>query len=260
MATVLSPVPPFHAVGPVDYPERDGLPMSDNTLQFQWIVTIQGGLDALYADRLDVFVAGDLLWYPVEGDNKTRAAPDAMVVFGRPKGHRGSYRQWEEDHLPPQVVFEVLSPGNTFREMLRKFRFYERFGVLEYYLYDPDHPTLSAWRRADASTPLEEIEHTDGWRSPLLDIVFEFDPAGQLRIVRPDGRPFETFVQLSQRADAERQRADTERQRADSERQRADAERQRATTADERAEAERQRADALAARLRAAGLDPAAGA
>jgi len=27
---------------------------------------------------------------PVEGDNKTRAAPDALVVFGRPKGDRGS--------------------------------------------------------------------------------------------------------------------------------------------------------------------------
>ena len=244
MATVLSPVPPFHAVGPVRYPERDGLPMSDNTLQFQWIVTIQGGLDALYADRPDVFVAGDLLWYPVEGDNKTRAAPDAMVVFGRPKGHRGSYRQWEEDHLPPQVVFEVLSPGNTFREMLRKFRFYERFGVLEYYLYDPDQPTLSAWRRTDAGAPLEEVENPDGWRSPLLGVVFEFDPTGELRLVRPDGRPFETFVQLSQRADAERLRADAERGRADA--------------ANQRAEAEGQRADALAARLRAAGLaDPA---
>ena len=36
-----------------------------------------------------------------------------MVVFGRPKGRRGSYRQWEEDNIPPQVVFEILSPGNN---------------------------------------------------------------------------------------------------------------------------------------------------
>ncbi|MCU0875242.1 MAG: hypothetical protein MUE50_23160, partial [Pirellulaceae bacterium] len=74
----------------IEYPDSDGLPMSDNTLQFQWIVTLQGGLDALFRDDPDVFVAGDLLWYPVEGDNTVRAAPDVLVVFGRPKGYRGS--------------------------------------------------------------------------------------------------------------------------------------------------------------------------
>ena len=45
-----------------------------------------------------------LLWYAVEGDNKIRQAPDAMVAFGRPKGYRGSYRQWEEGGIAPQVV------------------------------------------------------------------------------------------------------------------------------------------------------------
>ncbi len=85
-------------VGPgVTYPEDDGNPMSDNTLQFRWIVTIQGGLDALFRDNPDVFVAGDLLWYPIQGDNAIRQAPDAMVAFGRQKGDRGSYRQWEEN-------------------------------------------------------------------------------------------------------------------------------------------------------------------
>ena len=86
------------------YPDSDGQPMSDNTKQFELIVTIQGGIDALYKDNENVFVAGDLLWYPVEGDNKTRQAPDTMVVFGRPKGYRGSYQQWLEDNIAPQVV------------------------------------------------------------------------------------------------------------------------------------------------------------
>jgi hypothetical protein len=60
------------------------------------MVTLVGGLQTLFADNPDVFVAGDLLWYPVEGDNKTGIAPDALVAFGRPQGHRGSYKQWEE--------------------------------------------------------------------------------------------------------------------------------------------------------------------
>jgi Uma2 family endonuclease len=111
--SVLTP-PPAPQRGPVHYPDSDGQPMSDNTLQFQWIVTLQGGLDDLFRDRPDVFVAGDLLWYPVEGAPEIRTAPDALVAFGRPNGYRGSYRQWEEGSVAPQVVFEVLSPGNHF--------------------------------------------------------------------------------------------------------------------------------------------------
>lgn len=80
----------------ITYPERDGNSMSDNTKQFRWIVVIKENLELLFADNPNIFVAGDLLWYPIKGDNKTRQAPDVMIVFGRPKGDRGSYRQWVE--------------------------------------------------------------------------------------------------------------------------------------------------------------------
>jgi Uma2 family endonuclease len=122
----------------VEYPSTDGEPMAQNTKQYRYITTIQGGLAAMFRDRPDVFVAGDLFWYPIEGDNKTRVAPDVMVVFGRPKGDRDSYRQWEEDNIAPQVVFEILSPSNTLTELLDKSLFYARYGVQEYYIYDPD--------------------------------------------------------------------------------------------------------------------------
>ena len=84
------------------YPDSDGKPMAENTLQFRWIVTIEGGLESLFARDPQVFVAGDLLWYPVEGKPKIRTAPDAMVAFGRPKGRRGSYKQWEEGGIAPR--------------------------------------------------------------------------------------------------------------------------------------------------------------
>jgi Uma2 family endonuclease len=140
----------------VYYPDSDGQSMADNTKQFRWIVTIKENLDLLFAADPNVFVAGDLLWYPVEGDNTIRNAPDAMVVFGRPKGDRGSYQQWKEDNLPPQVVFDVstplntriLSPGNQMGEMERKRQFYECYGVEEYYIYDPDRLDLSGWMRS----------------------------------------------------------------------------------------------------------------
>ncbi len=82
------------------YPDSDGMPMADNTLQFQWIVTIKENLESLFRDRTDVFVAGDNLIYPVKGDNTIRLAPDVYVAFGRPKGHRGSYRVGGGGHLP----------------------------------------------------------------------------------------------------------------------------------------------------------------
>jgi Uma2 family endonuclease len=117
------------------YPESDGLPMADNTKQFRWIFILYGNLAALFSDRPDVFVGGNLFWYPVAGHSELTIAPDVLVVFGRPKGDRGSYRQWDEANVPLTVVFEVLSPGNTFMEMDDKLVFYEEHGVEEYYVY-----------------------------------------------------------------------------------------------------------------------------
>jgi Uma2 family endonuclease len=95
---------------PIVYPDSDGKPMAENTLQYQWIVKITGGLEHLFANDPDVFVAGDLFWYPVEGHPEIRLAPDTLIAFGRPKGNRGSYRQWVEGGISPQVVFEVIAP------------------------------------------------------------------------------------------------------------------------------------------------------
>ena len=216
----------------VDYPDSDGQPMADNTKQFRWIVVIKENLELLFADAPHVFVAGDLLWYPVAGDNAIRQAPDAMVVMGRPKGDRGSYRQWEEADIAPQGVFEILSPGNRFGEMLRKLGFYDRHGVEEYYIYDPDKLELTGLQRAEAG--LEVIDTMDGWVSPRLQIRFQMTDSG-LEIYRLDGQRFLTYTELGQQLEQERERAEQER---------------------ERAEQERERADRLAAQLRAAGLEP----
>lgn len=70
-------------------------------------------------------------------------APDAMVVLGRPDGDRGSYKQWKEDNIPPQVVFEIISPSNSATEISQKQAFYDRYGVLEMVFYDPDN--LEFW-------------------------------------------------------------------------------------------------------------------
>ncbi|XWK89509.1 MAG: Uma2 family endonuclease [Phormidium sp.] len=202
------------------YPESDGQPMADNTKQFRWIVTIKENLEVLFAEDANVFVAGDLLWYPVEGDNKTRQAPDTMVVFGRPKGDRGSYKQWEEDNIAPQVVFEILSPGNRLKAMAHKLKFYERYGVEEYYVYEPDDVELIGWVRfpqgslRESQNQLELIDEMNGWISPRLGVKFQVT-TNNLEIFAPSGERFLTFVELGQLKEQEKQRAEQEKQRAD---------------------------------------------
>jgi len=249
------------------YPETDGLPIAENTKQYRWIVKVQGGIDSLFKNDPNVFVAGDLFWYPVEGDSQTRAAPDTMVVFGRSKGDRRSYRQWEEGGISPQVVFEVLSPSNRHAEMSRKFLFYERFGVEEYYIYDPDHHTLDGLMRKGEL--LVEIPEMNGWVSPRLGIRFEMDGEESV-IYRPDGKPFRTFLEIAEdvevadrRASWAEERADEERmariqaqQRADSAQQRAEDARNQAEDALKQTEDARKQAEKFAEHLRKLGVDP----
>jgi Uma2 family endonuclease len=200
------------------YPDCDGQPMSDNTLQFSWIVKIKENLEILFADNPQVFVAGDLLWYPVEGDNTIRSAPDVMVAFDRSKGYRGSYRQWEEAGIAPQVVFEVLSPGNRLAEMTAKFEFYDRYGVEEYYIYDPDRVDFTGWVRVAGR--LQGISEIAGWVSPRLGIRFEL--GDELKIYTPTGELFLSPVEIAKQSQQERERAEQERERAEQERERAD--------------------------------------
>ena len=205
---VVSLLPLSEATAPlvteIDYPDSDGQPMADNTLQFQWIVVIKENLELLFKEDPQVFVAGDLLWYPVKGDNTIRRAPDILVVLGRPKGDRGSYQQWQEDNIPPQVVFEVLSPGNRLGEMSQKFDFYQRYGVEEYYLYNPTDHELLGWLRQPQGLML--IDPIQDWVSPHLNIRFHLVDQ-QLKIMRPDGRYFLTFAELDELRQQAEQRA-----------------------------------------------------
>ena len=193
----------------------------------------------------------------------------SMVVFGRPKGDRGSYIQSKEENIVPQVVFEILSPGNTPKEMRKKLQSYDDYGVEEYYVYDPDRINFTGSIRVGER--LRTIEEVDGWVSPRLGIRFQLTPE-TLEIYRPDGEKIsDSFMELNQAREQERQRADRERQRAEQAEQRADRERQRAEQAEQRADRERQRAeqaeqqlaqqerqlaDRLAELLRERGIDP----
>ena len=179
------------------YPESDGQPMADNTEQYDWMVKIKENLEILFAQDPQVFVAADLLWYPVP-DRRVAGpvAPDVMVAIGRPKGRRGCYKQWEEGGIAPQVVFEILSPSNSAKEMADKLGFYDGFGVEEYYVYDPPGNLLEVWLRQDGR--LRRMAHIKGWTSPRLGIRFASTGEG-LEIFHPQGQRFLSSVELAER-------------------------------------------------------------
>lgn len=181
----------------IEYPESDGEPMGENTEHIDLIILIKTELEDILRGYSEVLVAGDLFWYPVEGNNRLRLAPDVMVVFDRPRGKRSSYLQWREGNVAPQVVIEMRSPSNSGREMRDKLDFYERYGVLEYYVYDLVRRRLEGWQRQQDK--LERVSQMQGWVSPLLKVRFELDN-GQLVLYRPDGERFATPQEVRDRA------------------------------------------------------------
>ncbi|NEO73065.1 Uma2 family endonuclease [Moorena sp. SIO3H5] len=196
------------------YPESDGKPLADNTLQFELITTIKSGLDLRFKDDPNVFVAGDLLWYPVEGQPKINQAPDVMVVIGRPKGHRRSYKTWVEDNINPQVVFEIASHTNTIKELEDdKLKFYQNHEVEEYYLYDPNRTTLKGWLRSGKT--LEAISQMLGWVSPRLGITFELVES-ELVLYYPNGEPFASYLEIVELKEQAEKALEQERSRMQS--------------------------------------------
>ncbi|MEM8604093.1 MAG: Uma2 family endonuclease [Cyanobacteria bacterium P01_H01_bin.121] len=191
------------------YPESDGQPMVDNSKQYRWVVRLRENLRRLYKDQV-VCVEADMFWYPVEGRNDLKNAPDVFVALGRPDGDRGSYMQWQEDNIAPQIVFEIISPGNTAESLVRKQEFYVEHGVLELIFYNPD--TFDFWAFVRSNTdqsPTLLMRLNLPWTSPIMRVRFEMTEAG-LAVFYPNGAPFtdpQTWLDERDQAQQERDRA-----------------------------------------------------
>jgi Uma2 family endonuclease len=208
---IAPPKTPFETdkAGTLIYPVDNGEPLSNDTEHLKWITFVKNGLEDWFAEREDVFVAADLLWYPIEGRPDISKAPDVMVVLDHPAGERSSYMQWKEKNRPPNVVFEFLSKSNTSAEMMEKLDFYSDFGCDEFYIYDYQRGTFRAFARQSGGDSLTKVNHETGgtWSSPLLGVTFGLNEKGRLWIKRPDGKLMETQRQLARRAEAEAARA-----------------------------------------------------
>ncbi len=136
-------------------------------------------LAALF-ERLSPYVRqegiGYVLWSPADIalDGEQLAQPDLFVVpgVGGP-----SPDQWAELPLPILVI-EVLSPSTARYDRQVKRRWFQRAGIPEYWIVDPDARQVERWRPADSRPEVLDrlIEWLpDGTREPLtIDLVALF--------------------------------------------------------------------------------------
>ena len=175
----------------------------------RWIVVIREGIAAQYADDRDIFVGANLLWYPVEGKPRIRGARMSWSPSAGPRESAGRTSSGSRAGSPPTSSSRSSRRATAPPEMKRKFEFYDRHGVEEYYLYDPFSGNLEGWLRRDGK--LKKIGRMRGFVSPRLGIRFE-PGKGQdnLTIFGRDGAPFPTPLELvRQRAEARQRRGRT---------------------------------------------------
>jgi Uma2 family endonuclease len=70
----------------------------------------------------------------------------------------------------PDLVIEILSPGNSKREMKDKYRLYENAGIQEYWLIDPDREFVTIYSLNDQGKYIgsEPFTNEDVVRSSVL--------------------------------------------------------------------------------------------
>ncbi len=114
---------------------------------------------------------GIVLYAPVDVylDEANVVQPDVLWVAegGACKPVEGKYLRGA-----PDLTAEILSPGTALRDKKDKFRLYEKFGVREYWIIDPDEAFLEIWAPREGHFVLVDVfGPTDACKSPLLGEV-----------------------------------------------------------------------------------------
>jgi len=148
----------------IDYPCSDGKPVAESDIHIDVLIDIRSRLKARYADREDIYAAGNMLVYYVQGEPRKSLAPDGFVVFGVPNHRRETFKTWDEGAFP-SVVFEFTSRTTRKEDLVTKFKIYQDiWKVQEYFLFDPREdyldPSLQEFRLVRGK--FVAISHVDG--------------------------------------------------------------------------------------------------
>jgi len=117
--------------------------------------------------RAIVFVAP----FDVYLDERSNAVqPDIVVVLS---GNKNIIDPNGHIHGVPDLLVEVLSPGNKEYDLIKKKDLYERFGVKEYWIVDPDTKLALCYELKNGRY-LKAGEEISFIKSPLLKLDIRF--------------------------------------------------------------------------------------
>src|SRR5882672_2485815 len=207
----------------IDYPESDGEPMAETGLHAQLMIDLRFALNRRFREDPRVYIGINMLMYWVEGDKTKSKAPDVFFVSGVPKEpQRRIWKVWEEGKAP-DVIFEVSSLKTWREDLYEKWRIYERIGVREYFIFDPQYEylpePLMAWKLVDKQYISQPVN--DGvYYSDVLGLEL-VDTGETLRLRDPQSGQ---FLPTEEEEIAAREAEAVARQQAEARAQQAEAE------------------------------------
>ena len=236
----------------VEYPASDGRPVAETPLHYQRLADARHALATRFESRPGVYIGANMLVYDRQGDPTRSLSPDLFVAFGVEDRDRDVYKLWED--ASPAFVLELTSKSTHAEDERKKAR-YSRWGVAEYFLYDP--------RAEYVKPPLQGFELAGGSYRAMATGVLPNGKAGfasrtlglglwldgyVLRFYDP-----ETGLNLltTMEAETDRRKAHADRDKAEAKSRKAEADREEAEAKSRKAEADRDKAEAKSRQLEA---------
>lgn len=131
-----------------------------NQINFQFLTHFRNGSNQVLVAPFDVYL----------DETSNAVQPDIIIVLEQ---NLSIINENGHIHGVPDLLVEVLSPGNKDHDLIRKKDLYERFGVKEYWIADPDTNLVLGYQLVNKS--FEKIHEEIGtFQSPLLDLSFSF--------------------------------------------------------------------------------------
>ena len=103
-------------------------------------------------------------------ESSNAVQPDVVVILN---SNAGALNPNGHFHGVPDFIVEVLSPGNKDHDLIKKKELYERFGVKEYWVVDPQTKQTQGFQLRDKTYQVL-FEGTTIIQSTLLNLSFNF--------------------------------------------------------------------------------------
>lgn len=176
--------------------ERDDMPNKVHNRLVDYLIQV---LSWLYRSQLHT-VEREISFYQTANSDEKPLYPDVFVLKGQELTQLTSYRLGVTGP-PPNVFIEIVSTKTRRTDLEVKPKRYEKWGVAEYFVYDPrpctpkqNEPRLYAWRLVEGKfQPIEPDNQGRMWSEQLVSwfgsdgaFVRLYDEEGNQRLTQAE--------------------------------------------------------------------------